>query len=348
MSELAIENVAKRLGANQVLKGVSLAIARGDIVALLGQSGSGKTTLLRCVAGLEAPEEGRIALGDRVLFDAARGIALPPERRGLALVFQSYALWPHRSLFDNVAYGLRLRRLGTEEVERRAAQILERLGLADLRDRFPHELSGGQQQRAALARALVYEPPVLLLDEPLSNLDAKLREDARAWLRQIIKQAGMSALYVTHDQAEAMAVCDRIMLLHQGEAAQTGTPETLYNKPASAFVADFMGSNNVVRGRVSESRDGRAVVAGGDWHLSGTAMNTSPKGEAMIRVERTRIAPGPGENRLEMTLESILYLGERWELRMRRDSLEARAWSPIRLEPGKYWVEFPPADLWIF
>ena len=348
MSDLVIDRVKKRLGANQILKGVSLTVPRGDIVALLGQSGSGKTTLLRCVAGLEVPEEGRIALGDKVLLDAGRGIALAPEKRGLALVFQSYALWPHRTIFDNVAYGLKLRGLGAAEIEKRAIQIMTRLGLAELRDRFPHQLSGGQQQRVALARAIVYEPPVLLLDEPLSNLDAKLREDARAWLRQIIKQAGMSALYVTHDQAEAMAVCDRIMLLHQGEAAQTGAPDALYNSPASAFVADFMGSNNALNGRVAAVIDGLAVIEGADWRLRGMAMGAAPRGEAMIRVERTRISPVPRENCLEMTLDSSLYLGERWELRLTRDALAVRAWGPTRLVPGKYWVEFPPADLWVF
>src|SRR5262245_39088056 len=306
MPNLVIEGVKKRLGTNQILKGVSIAVAQGDIVALLGQSGSGKTTLLRCVAGLEVPEEGRISLGDRVLLDAGRGIALAPEKRGLALVFQSYALWPHRTIFDNVAYGLKLRGYTGDEIEKRAHQIMLRLGLAELKDRFPHQCSGGQQQRVALARALVYEPPVLLLDEPLSNLDAKLREDARAWLREIIKQAGMSALYVTHDQAEAMAVCDRIMLLHQGEAAQIGAPEALYNSPATAFVADFMGSNNALSGRVSAVVDGRAVVEGSDWQLRGTAMGPSPRGEALIRVERTRISPVPRENCLEMTLDSSL------------------------------------------
>jgi iron(III) transport system ATP-binding protein len=348
MSDLVIDGVKKRLGANQILKGVSLTVAGGEIVALLGQSGSGKTTLLRCVAGLEVPEEGRISLGGRVLFDCERNVTLAPEQRGLALVFQSYALWPHRTIFDNIAYGLKLRRLGAAETEARAAQIMERLGLAELRDRFPHQLSGGQQQRVALARALVYEPPVLLLDEPLSNLDAKLREDARAWLRRLIKQAGMSALYVTHDQGEAMAVCDRIMLLHQGEAAQTGTPEVLYNRPASAFVADFMGSNNAVKGRISAVIDGHAVVEGDDWWLRGTAMSAAPHGEALIRVERTRISPVPRENCLEMTLDSALYLGERWELRLARGSLEVRAWSPTRFERGTYRVEFPPADLWVF
>jgi iron(III) transport system ATP-binding protein len=348
MSDLVIDAVRKRLGANQILKGVSLTVPSGEIVALLGQSGSGKTTLLRCVAGLEVPEEGRITLGGRVLLDAGTHVALAPEKRGLALVFQSYALWPHRTIFDNVAYGLKLRRLGAAAIDKRATEIMTRLGLAELRDRFPHQLSGGQQQRVALARALVYEPPVLLLDEPLSNLDAKLREDARAWLRQIIKQAGMSALYVTHDQAEAMAVCDRIMLLHQGEAAQTGTPETLYNRPASAFVADFMGSNNALKGRVVSAGGGRAEIAGKNWRLEGSAMNASPKGEAMIRVERTRIATAARENAIEMTLDSALYLGERWELRFARDGVEVRVWSTTRLDPGKYWVEFPPADLWVF
>src|SRR5574341_876088 len=222
MPELMVEKVHKRLGGNEVLKGVSLTLERGEVVALLGHSGSGKTTLLRSVAGLETPDAGRVTLSDRTVFDAAKGIEVPPEKRGLGFVFQSYALWPNRRVFDTVAYGLRLRRAGNDEIKRRVGEVLDRLGLGTFAERYPHQLSGGQQQRVALARALVYQPPVILLDEPLSNLDAKLREEARAWLRQLIVSLDLSALIVTHDQIEAMAIADHITLLNGGLIEQEG------------------------------------------------------------------------------------------------------------------------------
>src|SRR5499433_2837958 len=247
MAELIVKDVALRLGDNEILKGVSLAVPAGEVVALLGPSGSGKTTLLRAVAGLETPHRGSIAIGDRVFFDAARGIDLPAEERGLGLVFQSYALWPHRTVFDNVAYGLRLRGIASDEVKTRVERTLAQIGLAALAGRYPHQLSGGQQQRVAIARALVYEPPVLLLDEPLSNLDAKLREEARAWLRTLIVTLGLSAVHVTHDQVEAMAIADRITLLNGGVIEQDGTPTALYNEPTTLFAAEFMGSNNILK-----------------------------------------------------------------------------------------------------
>src|SRR5690349_23454179 len=200
MAELIVKDVALRLGDNEILKGVSLAVPAGEVVALLGPSGSGKTTLLRAIAGLETPHGGSIAIGDRVFFDAARGIELPAEQRGLGLVFQSFALWPHKTVFDNVAYGLKLRNVSSSDASTRVTTALEQLSLGHLAKRFPHQLSGGQQQRVALARALVYNPPVILLDEPLSNLDAKLREEARAWLRELIVRMQLSALCVTHDQ----------------------------------------------------------------------------------------------------------------------------------------------------
>jgi iron(III) transport system ATP-binding protein len=202
-------------------------VPAGKVVALLGPSGSGKTTLLRAVAGLERPHRGAIRIGRNVLFDAARKIDLPAEARGLGLVFQSYALWPHRTVFANVAYGLKLRGVGAAELEQRVGKALAQIGLAHLAERYPHQLSGGQQQRVALARALVYEPAVILLDEPLSNLDAKLREEARAWLRQLIVSLALSALLVTHDQIEAMAIADRIVLLNAGAVEQEGTPTEL-------------------------------------------------------------------------------------------------------------------------
>src|SRR6201987_4675408 len=242
MAELTVKDVALRLGDNEILKGVSVAVPAGQVVALLGPSGSGKTTLLRAIAGLETPYRGSIAIGDRVFFDAARGIELPAEERGLGLVFQSYALWPHRTVFDNVAYGLKLRGVGSEEIRSRVDSALANLGLGHLGARFPHQLSGGQQQRVAIARALVYNPPVILMDEPLSNLDAKLREEARAWLRTLILEMQLSALVVTHDQGEALAMSDRILLLNNGVIEQQGTPQQMYSGPKTLFTAEFMGS----------------------------------------------------------------------------------------------------------
>ncbi|HEY1147541.1 MAG TPA: ABC transporter ATP-binding protein, partial [Pseudoduganella sp.] len=201
---------------NPILKGVSMHLQKGEVVALLGPSGSGKTTLLRAVAGLESPRTGTIDIGQRRVFDGAAGLEMPAEQRNLGLVFQSYALWPHKTVFDNVAYGLRLRKMGKGDIADRVNDVLKQLGLGHLGERYPHQLSGGQQQRVAIARALVYSPPVILLDEPLSNLDAKLREEARAFLRELIVRLGLSALMVTHDQAEAMAISDRILLLNNG------------------------------------------------------------------------------------------------------------------------------------
>ena len=254
MADLIIKDVALRLGDNEILKGVSLAVPAGEVVALLGPSGSGKTTLLRAVAGLETPHGGSIAIGNNVFFDAARGIQLPAEKRGLGLVFQSYALWPHRTVFDNVAYGLKLRGVSAAEIKTRVEKTLAQIGLGHLAARYPHQLSGGQQQRVAIARALVYEPPVILLDEPLSNLDAKLREEARAWLRTLIVTLGLSAIHVTHDQVEAMAIADRVVLLDAGLVAQEGTPTALYNEPATLFAAEFMGSNNRLDGKLVRNR----------------------------------------------------------------------------------------------
>ena len=224
MAELTVEDLHLQYGDNPILKGVTMTLNRGEVVSLLGPSGSGKTTLLRAVAGLEVPHKGSIRIGDKVVFDGSRGVDVPAEARNLGLVFQSYALWPHKTVFDNVAYGLKLRNVGSSDAATRVTTALEQLSLGHLAKRFPHQLSGGQQQRVALARALVYNPPVILLDEPLSNLDAKLREEARAWLRELIVRMQLSALCVTHDQGEALAMSDRILLLNGGRIEQQGTP----------------------------------------------------------------------------------------------------------------------------
>ncbi|MBI3709249.1 MAG: ABC transporter ATP-binding protein [Proteobacteria bacterium] len=351
MPELIVERLSKSYGSNAILKGVSLRLAEGKVVALLGHSGSGKTTILRSVAGLETPDDGRIVLGNDVFFDGAAAVDVPPAQRGLGLVFQSYALGPNRTVFANVAYGLRLRNNSDEEIRRRVTEVLERLGLGLLGERFPHQLSGGQQQRVALARALVYQPRVLLLDEPLSNLDAKLREEARSWLRELITQINISALYVTHDQVEAMAVADRILFLRDGQIEQEGSPQDIYERPATAVTADFMGSNNVLAGRIGDGRGDHARLDGEGWRLWGRLCAARKAGEAStgyVRVERTRLVDGPGDNRLPLELATSLYLGERWEHLLTGSGLRIRAWGTTALPRGRHWIEIAADDLWLY
>jgi iron(III) transport system ATP-binding protein len=351
MAELTVHDLRLRLGGNEILKGVSLTVPAGEVVALLGPSGSGKTTLLRAVAGLEQPHAGTIAIGERIFFDAARKLELPAEQRGLGLVFQSYALWPHRSVFDNVAYGLKLRKTPAAEIKARVEKALNQIGLGDLAARYPHQLSGGQQQRVAIARALIYEPPVILLDEPLSNLDAKLREEARAWLRTLIVTLGLSAIHVTHDQVEAMAIADRVVLLENGVIAQQGAPTALYNEPATLFAAEFMGSNNRLDGTLIENTGGRAILDVFGEKLTGlsrTGAAAGAKAVGIIRLERVRCAASAGPNRLKMELKAPMYLGERWELVFAREDLTVRAYATAPLQPGEHYVEFPPEALWVF
>ncbi len=347
MADLTVEKLGVRLGDNEILRGVSMSVPRGRVVALLGPSGSGKTTLLRAVAGLEKPNSGAIRIGERALYDAASGVDLPAEQRGLGLVFQSYALWPHRTVFDNVAYGLKLRNVAGIERKKRVEAALSHIGLSHLAARYPHQLSGGQQQRVALARALVYEPPVILLDEPLSNLDAKLREEARAWLRQLIVSLDLSALCVTHDQVEAMAIADRIVLLNGGVIEQEGTPTELYSQPRTLFAAEFMGSNNRLAG--TSAGAGRLKI--GDAILEGVARGEVSAGApaiGVIRLERVRVADAAGPNRIKMELKTQMYLGERFELVFAQGALTVRAYAERELAMGAHYVEFPKDALWIF
>jgi iron(III) transport system ATP-binding protein len=351
MARLVVTGVHKRLGGNPILNGVSLELGENEVVALLGPSGSGKTTLLRAVAGLEVPDQGRIVLGDEVLFDAERGVEIPAERRHLGLVFQSYALWPHRTVFENVAYGLKLRKVPAAEIRARVVGTLDQLGLRGLADRHPHQLSGGQQQRVALARAIVYEPRVLLLDEPLSNLDAKLREEARAWLRQLIEKLGISAVCVTHDQVEALALADRILLLDQGRIVQEGSPEQIYAEPASAFAAEFMGANNRLRGKIAEVRGDMARVSGPSWEVWGRLRARLQAGEpatAIIRIEKTRVQAAPAEGALPAKLDTALFLGERWDYVFTVGDQRVRAWEASAPRGESHWLVFPPQAVWVF
>jgi iron(III) transport system ATP-binding protein len=336
--------------ANPILKGVSMHLQRGEVVALLGPSGSGKTTLLRAVAGLESPKSGTIDIGERRVFDGSRKLELPAESRNLGLVFQSYALWPHKTVFDNVAYGLKLRKLSTRETKEKVNEVLSQLGLGHLGERFPHQLSGGQQQRVAIARALVYNPPVILLDEPLSNLDAKLREDARAFLRELIVRLGLSALMVTHDQAEAMAISDRILLLNNGKIEQQGTPQSMYEAPDTLFTAEFMGSNNRLPAQlVQRSGSGaRLQVGGRELNATARGLGAGSDASALIRVEEVRIGRTPVANGIELPLLTSMYLGDRWECLFKHGEASVRAYSKHRLDPGQYWLEMPADKLWVF
>jgi iron(III) transport system ATP-binding protein len=351
MADLVVRDLKLRLGDNEILKGVSVSVTPGQVVALLGPSGSGKTTLLRAVAGLEIPHGGSIAIGEKIFYDADRKIELPAEKRGLGLVFQSYALWPHRSVFDNVGYGLKLRGTPAAEIKTRVEKTLGQIGLGHLAERFPHQLSGGQQQRVAIARALVYEPPVILLDEPLSNLDAKLREEARAWLRTLIVTLGLSAIHVTHDQVEAMAIADKIVLLNAGTIEQEGPPTALYNDPHSQFAAEFMGSNNRLDGKLLEIAGDNATMEVFGERITGLARTKAAAGSKVVgisRLERVHCASSPGPNRLKMELKAPMYLGERWELVFTRENLTIRAYASAPLQPGEHYVEFPQDALWVF
>jgi iron(III) transport system ATP-binding protein len=351
-SQLKVNELHLAYGDNAILKGVSMQLQRGEVVSLLGPSGSGKTTLLRAVAGLEAPQSGSIHIEDKLVFDGHAQHEVPAERRNLGLVFQSYALWPHRTVFDNVAYGLKLRRVSGTEIRQRVDTALKNLGLGQLGERLPHQLSGGQQQRVAIARALVYNPPVILMDEPLSNLDAKLREEARAWLRELILKMQLSALVVTHDQNEAMAMSDRILLLNNGVIEQQGTPQEMYGTPTTLFSADFMGSNNRIDGQVSEVRDGAALLAGPGWSLwgesRGAAKASGAPATAMIRLERVRLVEGPGDNRVKLALVTSMYLGDKWEHLFHLGETRLRAYGNAPLAVGEHWLEIPRNDLWVF
>lgn len=281
--KVRLEGVVKRYGASAALAGVSLEIREGELFTLLGPSGCGKTTTLRILAGFTEPDEGE------VYFDETRVRGVPPAERGVGIVFQNYALWPHMTVFDNVAYGLRLRKLPAEEIRRRVRAVLEQVGLVGLEDRSPGQLSGGQQQRVAVARALVLNPRLLLLDEPLSNLDAKVRARLRSEIRKLQQSLRITTVYVTHDQEEAMVISDRIAVMREGRVVQVGTPVELYDHPADLFVADFVGTNNLVPGTVAGSHDGWVELETPVGMLKGKAAGTVQPGQRAVLAVRPEV-----------------------------------------------------------
>ncbi len=261
-AHIEVRDLVVRYGNVTAVRDVTFAVCPGEQLTLLGPSGCGKTTTLRAIAGLEPPASGEIVIGGSPVFSSGRRINVPAERRGLSMVFQSYAIWPHMTVFDNVAYGLRVRRLGAREIAEKVGSALDMVQMSEFAQRSASKLSGGQQQRVALARAFVFSPSVLLFDEPLSNLDAKLRAEMRIELRELQHRVGITSVYVTHDLEEALAISDRIVVMRDGAIAQIGTPAEIYNFPRNAFVADFVGSANLIRGRHRPEcdRDGLIVL----------------------------------------------------------------------------------------
>ena len=258
MAFIEIQNLLKRYKDVVAVNRIQLGINKGEMLTLLGPSGCGKTTTLRCIAGLEKPEEGDIIIDGQPML--SQGF-VPSAKRGIGMVFQNYAVWPHMKVFSNIVYGLKLQKISKPKIRERAQQVLELVGLAGLEDRYPAQLSGGQQQRVALARALVTNPKVLLLDEPLSNLDAKLREELRFEIKSLVRRMGITAVYVTHDQAEAMVISDRIAVMDSGNVVQIGNPQDIYKKPANRFVADFIGTMNFMSGDIVAVVEGQDAVS---------------------------------------------------------------------------------------
>jgi iron(III) transport system ATP-binding protein len=261
MPEVHVRHLTKSFGGTRVLDDVSFAVGDGELVTMLGPSGCGKTTTLMSIAGLETPERGTITCGDVHFFDADAKIQLIAESRNVGVVFQTYAVWPHMTVADNVAFPLQIRGRPRAEISRRVAEVLDLVEMRDYALRYPYQLSGGQQQRVALARALAHNPAILLLDEPFSNLDAKLRERARIWFRALQRRLSITTLFVTHDQDEALSMSDRILVMDRGRIAQQGSPEEVYRRPTTPFVADFVGQCNLIDGVVERIGDGCLVAA---------------------------------------------------------------------------------------
>jgi iron(III) transport system ATP-binding protein len=317
MATVSLHGLTKRFTGMAAVDDLRLEIKDGEFVSLLGPSGCGKTTTLRLVAGFLQPDAGEIRVNDQVISSAA--ILIPPERRNMSMIFQSYAIWPHMTVFQNVAYGLKFKKLASREVEEKTERLLRVVHLEVLKARYPAELSGGQQQRVALARALVVEPQILLLDEPLSNLDANLREEMRFEIRRLHEEFGITTIYVTHDQAEAMVTSDRIVVLNKGRMVQVGTPSEIFDQPRTRFVAEFIGKTNILTGRleganaVSLGPDFRIVVANGSFATSTGEVSVCirPHNIALTADEaEARAMASAGFNLFSGILDRRIYFGD--------------------------------------
>jgi putative spermidine/putrescine transport system ATP-binding protein len=312
--DLKLRGITKVYGAHTAVDGFDLDVAPGEFIALLGPSGCGKTTTLRMIAGFVEPTRGTILLGGRDVT------AVPPNLRNMGMVFQSYALFPHMTVRRNIEFGLRAHRIGTAEVDRRTREVLDLVDLAQYPDRFPKELSGGQQQRVALARVLALKPRLLLFDEPLSNLDAKLRVQMRYEIRRLQREVGITALFVTHDQDEAMSMADRIVVLNQGRTEQIGTPDNIYDRPSSRFVADFIGASNFFAGTVMRDRSGAVFrCASGLAVPLGAGTQPSAATQLAVRPERIDLTPGRQPDGFHGKVVNVVQFGAVKEYVVRLD-----------------------------
>ncbi|MBQ9527298.1 MAG: ABC transporter ATP-binding protein [Fretibacterium sp.] len=315
MSSITLTDVTKSYGSVQVIQPFSSVFQDREFVTLLGPSGCGKTTMLRMIAGFEKPTTGEIKIDDTVV--SGGGQFVPPNRRGIGMVFQSYAVWPHMNVFDNVAYPLKIQRVPRAEIKQRVADILEAVHLSQYIERMPNELSGGQQQRVALGRALVCIPRVLLLDEPLSNLDAKLRESMRFEIKDVQKRFGITVVYVTHDQTEAMAMSDRVIVFNKGAVQQMDSPMNIYRNPANQFVADFVGKINFLRGTASDGKidfpSGQTMSYSGD-----------KRGPVVVAVRPENMTMRTDQGVLRGTLSQAYYLGDTNDCRVDMDGISLR------------------------
>ena len=317
MSTLSLLQLTKQFGDVKAVNQVSLEVADGEFLCILGPSGCGKSTALRMIGGFEMPSYGD------VLIDGASVVDLPPNRRPTAMVFQKYTLWPHMRIFDNIAFGLRLRRLPKDQIERKVNDALTLVGLTDYGPRFPTQLSGGEQQRVALARALVLEPKILLLDEPFSNLDALLRVRLREELRRIQRQVHITAIFVTHDQEEALSISDRVVVMNKGRVEQVGTPTEIYNTPQTQFVASFVGTLNLLEGRTVNRADNMISIDGQQLCVeriepTGDVLSVALRPEAITLHRETDVINAlPHSNTLHGTVEDVYFLGSVVRIRTR-------------------------------
>ena len=338
---VTVRGLRKRYGSNWVVDSVDFAIEEGKLLVLLGPSGCGKTTTLRCVGGLEQPEEGTVTIDGEEVTNAARGLFMQPEARGMGMVAQSYSIWPHMTVYENVAFPLRMQKCGNSEISERVQESLGLVRLENLAERNATDLSGGQQQRVALARAIVGKPKVLLFDEPLSNLDAKLREDMRYLLKDIQREVGITAIYVTHDQSEAMALGDELLVMDAGRIEQRGSARILYSMPKTRFVADFIGVANLLEGTLlaKETGDGDfarvrlesgAEANGLVLRLKGSGCEAGSRVTALVRPEWARLhqeKPETEDNLIPGIVHKCQYLGDRTEVLVNTEFLQMRVWA---------------------
>lgn len=343
MSHIHISGLRKRYAGGTGLEHLSLEIEEGEFFVLLGPSGCGKTTALRCLAGLEIPDSGKIRLGDRLVADPEQGKIVPPEQRGLGMVFQSYALWPHMTVTQNIAYPLKAQTSTHEQRQQAIRRVLDLVDLAAVAHRYPSELSGGQQQRVALARALASRPKLVLFDEPLSNLDAQLRVRLRQELRRVHQEINYTAVYVTHDQDEALALADRIAIMRAGRIEQLGTPQTIFESPATRFVAEFVGFDNFLPAQVIAKNEQVVQVQLAGWFAPLNARATGDiqvddKVLLVVRSSSLQVATGPviaGSNSVSVTFDEAYFQGEYYSC-----TLRLADHTPLNVRiPSKQWRE---------